>query len=92
MLSDPKTQSAASSTASILNSIVIQLFTYAYNAVAVKLTDAENHRTDTLYEDSIIVKTFVFTFINAYSSFFFIAFVAPFLVPPPINPDGGTNL
>lgn len=44
--------------------------------IAVALTNAENHRTDTQYEDSMIVKLFVFQFVNSYSSFFFLAFIA----------------
>lgn len=31
-----------------------------YNGIAVRLNDAENHRTDTSYEDSLIAKTFIF--------------------------------
>lgn len=69
-------KNSAGFTASVLNAISIQIFNLVYQIVAVKLTDAENHRTDTVYEDHLIAKTFVFQFINSYSSFFYIAFVA----------------
>jgi hypothetical protein len=66
----------ASTLASVLNTTQIIIFNLIYQAIATKLTDAENHRTDTLYEDSLIVKLFVFQFINSYSSFAYLAFIA----------------
>ena len=35
---------------------------------------AENHRTQTQYNDSLIVKLFAFQFVNTYTSLFYIAF------------------
>ncbi len=66
----------ASVVASILNTVQITIFNMIYQVIALKLTDRENHRTDTLYEDSMIVKLFIFQFINSYASFFFLAFIA----------------
>jgi hypothetical protein len=43
--------------------------------MAVSLTDKENHRTDTEYEDALISKLFAFQFVNSYCSFFYIAFI-----------------
>eukprot|EP01038_Epipyxis_sp_PR26KG_P015834 gene15834-21454_t len=68
--------------ASVLNAVQIQVFNMLYQILAVKLTNNENHRTDTQYEDSMIIKMFVFQFINSYISFFFLAFIAPFLERP----------
>lgn len=34
------------------------------------------YRTDTQYEDSMIVKIFIFLFINSYASFYYLAFIA----------------
>jgi hypothetical protein len=51
----------------------------------------ENHRTDTLYEDALIVKLFVFQFINSYSSFFFLAFIAAYLTKPSDTPSSWTG-
>ena len=46
-----------------------------YQFIAVKMTDRENHRTATAYEDALIVKLFLFQFVNHYSSFYYLAFV-----------------
>jgi hypothetical protein len=62
----------ASYISSIMNTIQIQFFTYVYGQVSSFLNDRENHQTDTAYEDSMIVKNFVFIFINTFSSFFFL--------------------
>lgn len=34
----------------------------------------ENHRTQTSYEDALIIKLFGFQFVNSYTSLFYIAF------------------
>jgi hypothetical protein len=41
----------------------------------MSLNQWENHRTDTDYENHLILKTFLFQFVNSYASFFYIAFV-----------------
>jgi anoctamin-10/anoctamin-7 len=69
----------ASIIASVLNSIQILVFNMMYEKLAVILTKEENHRTDTMYEDAMIIKLFSFQFINSYASFFYIAFVAALL-------------
>jgi len=75
-----KTQAAyASTVASILNSAQITIFNMIYLKLAGHLTKLENHRTDTQYEDNMIVKIFSFTFVNSFASFFYIAFVAGYL-------------
>jgi hypothetical protein len=51
-----------------------------YGDIATRLNDYENHRTNTLYEDQLIVKHFLFQFVNSYISFFYIAFVKVFLL------------
>jgi hypothetical protein len=78
----------ASTIASVVNTIQITIFNVIYQIVAVKLTNAENHRTDTNYQDSLIVKMFVFQFVNSYASFFYIAFIAANLDPVPGQPEG----
>jgi hypothetical protein len=73
--------------ASLLNALQIQFFDALFNTwLAYVLTDFENHRTDTMYSDSILSKLFAFQFVNAYSSFFYVAFVAPY-VPKPVGAD-----
>lgn len=46
-----------------------------YRVVARKLTDWENHETDTLHNDALATKLFLFQFINSYNSLFYIAFL-----------------
>lgn len=77
----------ASTVASIVNTVQITIFNMIYQKIVVKLTDIENHRTDTQYEDSLIVKLFMFQFVNSYASFFFLAFVAQYLEPPSGTPE-----
>jgi len=60
--------------ASIINAIIIIFLNYVYKRIAVVLTDWENHRTDSDYEDALIVKTFAFQFVNSYVSLFYIAY------------------
>ena len=45
---------------SVFNVICIQLFGKIYESVAVILNNWEHHRTQTQYEDSQIMKSFVF--------------------------------
>eukprot|EP00004_Rigifila_ramosa_P014061 TRINITY_DN3168_c0_g1_i2.p1 TRINITY_DN3168_c0_g1~~TRINITY_DN3168_c0_g1_i2.p1 ORF type:complete len:348 (-),score=70.21 TRINITY_DN3168_c0_g1_i2:26-1069(-) len=45
-----------------------------YGGVARKLTDWENHRTQTEWDDALISKSFVFQFVNSYGTLFYIAF------------------
>lgn len=59
---------------SILNAFSIFVLGRFYDFLAVKLTDWENHRTQTKYDDSLIIKLFAFQFVNNYSSCFYIAF------------------
>lgn len=70
--------------ASLLNVTQIMIFNLLYQNMAIRLTDQENHRTDTDYENALILKVFVFQFINSYASLFFLAFVAKEL-PRPSN-------
>ena len=58
-----------------INAVSIVVFGKAYEAVAVKLNDMENHRTQTQYEDSQIMKSFVFQAMNNFFVLFFIAFL-----------------
>jgi hypothetical protein len=48
---------------------------YWYAKLARILNDYENHRTDTIYENAMIVKTFFFEFLNNYTSLFYVAYV-----------------
>jgi len=61
-------------TPSILNAISIQIFGFLYNMLAQKLTEWENHRTQTQFNDHLIIKLFAFQFVNSYTALFYIAF------------------
>lgn len=60
---------------STINAIQIQIFNFVYGLIAVKLTELENHRTQSEFENSLIVKTFVFQFVNSFNALFYIAFL-----------------
>lgn len=72
----------ASYLASICNAVQIQFFNSFYVYYAQYLTTLENQRTDTDFQDSMIIKIFLFQFINSYASFFFLAFIAEYLASP----------
>ena len=59
---------------SSLNALQIQILNLIFNKVAVKLTNLENHRTQSDYENSLILKSYVFQFVNSFFSLFYIAF------------------
>lgn len=81
---------ASSSTlASVCNAVQIQIFGFMFTEIAKIMTSCENQRTDTLYENSLIGKLFLFQFVNSYSSFFFLAFVAEQLARPNWLDDDG---
>ncbi|XP_030373026.1 anoctamin-4 [Scaptodrosophila lebanonensis] len=61
-------------TAALINLVVIMILTRIYHRLAIKLTNLENPRTHTEYEDSYTFKIFFFEFMNFYSSLIYIAF------------------
>ena len=61
-------------------SVFIALTNLAFTFIARKLTDSENHRTETEYEDAYIVKVAVFQFVNSYIALYYVAFVKSGLV------------
>ena len=65
--------------ASVLNAVIIVLLNHGYQGVAVKLNDFENHRTDTQYEDFLIVKLFMFQMVNSFAGLSYVAFIKVFL-------------
>jgi len=69
----------AQEVASFANSAQIMIANYLYGYISEYLTDRENHRTDTQYEDSMIMKLSWFQFINSYASFFYLAFIAEYV-------------
>jgi len=65
--------------ASIVNAVLIIILNTIARFVARWLCDLENHRTDSEYEESLIVKLFSFSFINCYTSFYYLAFGAKYM-------------
>jgi hypothetical protein len=74
--------------ASILSAVQVIFGNILYENLATNLTEWENHRTATEFEDALITKLFSFQFVNSYSSFFYIAFIAPYTVSPAGSPEG----
>jgi anoctamin-10/anoctamin-7 len=58
-----------------LNAVQIKVMNEIYKVVARKLTDWENHETDSVHNDSLATKLFLFQFVNSYNSLFYIAFL-----------------
>jgi hypothetical protein len=79
----------ASTITALINAIQIQVLNEIYNQAAVYLTEFENHRTNTEFEDALIAKTFIFQYVNSFASLFYIAYVKPFI--PTIDPCVGSS-
>ena len=63
-----------SMTAAVINLIAINILKFLYQYVAFWLTNWQNPRTQTDWEDSYTVKMYIYQFVNMYSSLFYIAF------------------
>lgn len=51
--------------------MVVQFF---YTKLAKLLTKWENHRNLTEFQDALVIKLFIFNFINNYGSLFYLAY------------------
>eukprot|EP00698_Gefionella_okellyi_P025917 TRINITY_DN9691_c0_g2_i1.p1 TRINITY_DN9691_c0_g2~~TRINITY_DN9691_c0_g2_i1.p1 ORF type:complete len:1870 (-),score=435.08 TRINITY_DN9691_c0_g2_i1:22-5631(-) len=71
----PKGHLILSNIPSVLNAVVVVIFDAIYGIVAVKLTEFENHEKQSEYENHLIVKIFLFQFVNSFLSLYWIAFV-----------------
>lgn len=60
---------------SLINAIVINVFNVIYASVSSNLNYKENHKFESEYEDSLITKSFFFTFINTFNCLAIIAFL-----------------
>mmetsp|Transcript_9856 Transcript_9856/g.17332 ORF Transcript_9856/g.17332 Transcript_9856/m.17332 type:complete len:968 (-) Transcript_9856:264-3167(-) len=58
-----------------VNAVAIIVLGQIYKKVARVLNDWENHRTDIQYEDHLIAKTFMFSFVNSYATLTYYAFI-----------------
>uniref|UniRef100_H3BXL9 Anoctamin n=1 Tax=Tetraodon nigroviridis TaxID=99883 RepID=H3BXL9_TETNG len=60
---------------SIIYAVVIEMMNLAYRYAAEFLTEWENHRLESSYQNHLILKVLVFNFFNCFASLFYIAFV-----------------
>ncbi|XP_055087468.1 anoctamin-2b [Periophthalmus magnuspinnatus] len=78
MSSDPEVKSnvrvTVTATAVMINLVVILILDEIYGAVAVRLTELEIPKTETNYEERLIIKAFLLKFMNAYAPIFYVAF------------------
>lgn len=59
----------------IVQSILIAIFSWAYEKLATFLTDLENHRTRSQYDRHRVNKLMIFEIVNNFFSLFYIAFI-----------------
>ena len=64
-----------------LNTAMIVVFGAIYEKVATSLNEWENHRTQIEYDDNLILKNFMFQFVNNYFVLFYIAYMRQVEVP-----------
>jgi len=61
-------------TGAAINLIIILILNVIYDKIAIWLTNKELHRTQTDYDNALTLKSYLFQFVNFYSSIFYIAF------------------
>lgn len=61
----------------IMNTISTMVLGSIYEWMVVKLTNWENHRTNSEYHNALVIKMFALQLVNNYTSLFYIAFVRP---------------
>ncbi|XP_063073872.1 anoctamin-2b [Engraulis encrasicolus] len=78
MSPDPGTKSnvrvTVTATAVVINLVVILILDEIYGAVAVWLTELEIPKTESNFEERLILKAFLLKFMNAYAPIFYVAF------------------
>lgn len=60
---------------SIIYAVVIEVMNIIYRYAAEFLTEWENHRLESSYQNHLVLKVLVFNFFNCFASLFYIAFV-----------------
>jgi len=63
---------------SVANALVIMIFNNIYGVIAEHMNEWENYKTDTEYENALIIKVFLFRFVNSYATLYYMAFVRPY--------------
>jgi hypothetical protein len=60
---------------SILNTVLIYIFNFLFHPIAHRLTEWENHRTQSSFRDALYTKIFLYEIINTYFFLFHLAFL-----------------
>ena len=58
----------------VMNVVVIQIMAAIYTGIATKFNNNENYPTDTKYDDALIIKRYMFKFVNTYAAVLFVGF------------------
>lgn len=74
-----------SSTAAMINLVLIMILNYFYEYLAEWLTEKELLRTQTEFDDSLTLKIYLLQFVNYYASIFYIAFFKGKFIGTPKN-------
>ena len=61
--------------ANFVNFAQVSILSTVYDSISKKLNEQENCKTETQYENSMIVKLIAFNSVNAYAAVFYIAFI-----------------
>jgi hypothetical protein len=61
--------------AGVTQGVLITLLNFLYEYLALALNRMENHRTETDYENNLVIKLFSFQFVNSFFSLFYVAFI-----------------
>ncbi|KAK5979463.1 Anoctamin [Trichostrongylus colubriformis] len=62
---------------SIMNTVSTMVLGSIYETLVLKLTQWENHRTDSEYHNALVIKMFALQIVNNYTSLFYVAFIRP---------------
>jgi len=62
----------------VANAVMIFVFDMIYKFVSKYGNEWENHRTDQDYQNAMIMKSFIFKFVNSFASLFYLSMIRPF--------------
>jgi len=63
----------------MINAVMIFVFDMIYKFVSKYGNEWENHRTDQDYQNAMIMKSFIFKFVNSFASLFYLSMIRPYL-------------
>lgn len=63
----------------VANAVMIFIFDIIYKLVSKYGNEWENHRTDQDYQNAMIMKSFIFKFVNSFASLFYLSMIRPYL-------------